>query len=220
MVATEDGALRERLVGGTPASYADGVTTEGAEPSARVFMHRNIVITAAHKVSDDLWACYDVIPVLNGQHRRSSLFSLLSATLRFHEYLESRPDDAEWQLRGTIARTAEQDTLLPQATAPSLHGARDPFLGPDSAVFAEEARRLADSARALIALIREDLGRALGPGDYEYVDTVPRNDRSPCGVVRLTTPTIPRAPGRPNSPSITTRWGVSAARPLGEALAA
>lgn len=220
MVAAEDGALRERLVGAATASYAVGVTTEGADRSARVFMPRNVVITAAHTLSDDLWDRYDVVPVLNGRHRLSSLFSLLSATLRFQEYLESRPDDAEWELRGTIARTAEQDTLLPQAAAPSLHGARDPFLGPDSAVFAEEARRLADSARALIALIREDLGRALGPGDYEYVDTVPRHDRSPCGVVRLATPTIPRAPGQPNSPSITTRWGVSAARPLGEAHAA
>ncbi|WJV47113.1 hypothetical protein [Streptomyces flavofungini] len=73
---------------------------------------------------------------------------------------------------------------------------------------------------ALIAPIREDLAKALGPCAYEYADTVPRHDRSPCGVVRLTTPTIPRAPGRPNSPSTTTRWGVSAARPQGEAQAA
>ncbi|MFD0414733.1 hypothetical protein [Streptomyces sp. NPDC127108] len=193
---------------------------EGADRGSGCHVPRNVVITAAHTLADDLWDRYDVLPVLNGQHRLSSLVSLLSATVRFHEYLDNLPDDAEWELRGTIARTAEQDTLLPQATAPSLHGARDPFRGMDGAVFAEEARRLADSARALIALIREDLAKALGPGDYEFVGTVPRHDRSPCGVVRLTTPTIPRAPGRPNSPSITTRWGVSAACPQGEAQAA
>ncbi|MFD9879948.1 hypothetical protein ACFWZT_00600 [Streptomyces alboflavus] len=197
------------------------MTTAGADRGSGYRLSRNVVITAGHTMPDGYWALHDAAFVVrDGQHRVGDLWAVLSATVRFHEYLESLPDESEWQLRGTIARTAEQDTLLPQATAPSLHGARDPFLGPDSAVFAEEERRLADSARALIALIREDLGRALGPGDYEYVDTVPRNDRSPCGVVRLTTPTIPRAPGQPNSPSITTRWGVSAACPPGEAQAA
>lgn len=196
------------------------MTTAGADWRAGYYAPRNVVISSARVLPDDLWIRYDAVRVHNGYQRLSTLLSVLSATVRFHEYLESQPDDAASELRATIARTAEQDTLLPQATAPSLHGACAPFRGADRAVFAEEARRLADSARALIALIREDLAKALGPCDYEYADTVPRHDRSPCGVVRLTTPTIPRAPGQPNSPSITTRWGVSAARPLGEAHAA
>ncbi|WP_405659256.1 hypothetical protein [Streptomyces sp. RK9] len=189
------------------------MTTAGADEGAR------LVIVGVDAYLDGLWERYNVAARVR-HHRLRSLLSVLTDTVRFHEYLESQPDGAASELRATIARTAERDTRLPQATAPSMHGARDPFRMVDSAEFAEEARRLADSMCALIALIRADLAKALVPVDYAYVDTVPRNDRSPCGVVRLTTPTIPRAPGRPNSPSITTRWGVSAARPQGEAQAA
>ncbi|QIB44429.1 hypothetical protein [Streptomyces aureoverticillatus] len=196
------------------------MTTAAADRGSGYYTPRSLVIVGAHGLSDDLWDRYNNAVVLDGQHRVSSLWSVLSASIRLHEYLESRPDGAAWALRATIARTAEKDTLLPQATAPSLHGVGEPFRLTYPAVYAEQARRLADSMSALIALIREDLAKALGPCDYEYVDTVPRHDRSPCGVVRLATPTIPRAPGRPNSPSITTRWGVSAARPPGEAHAA
>ncbi|GHC73167.1 hypothetical protein [Streptomyces flavofungini] len=196
------------------------MTTAGADWRTGFSTPRNVVITSAHVLSDKLWERYNSAVALDGRHRASSLLSVLSATIRFHEYLDSQPDYDEWGLRATIARTAEKDTLLPQATALSLQsaGAPPPLTYP--AMYAEQARRLADSMCALIALIRQDLAKELVPCDYEYVDTVPRHDRSPCGVVRLTTPTIPRAPGRPNSPSISTRWGVSAARPPGEAHAA
>ncbi len=200
MVAAEDGALRERLVGAAPASYADGVTTEGPDRSARHYTPRNVHIVGRQELnSRAAWG---------GGHPVGSPMWYL----HYLGYLQ----EIESALRATLAQAAE-DALRRQATAPTLHGADEPV---HTAAYVEEARRLADALAALITLVRECLAQALGLRDYAYVDTVPRHDRSPCGVVRLTTPTIPRAPGQPNSPSITTRWGVSAARPLGEARAA
>lgn len=117
----------------------------------------------------------------------------------------------------TLLAAAEKDTGRPQATAPSAHGVAAPVRASDPVGFVDEDRRIAAALDALIALCEGDLAQALGLRGYAYVDTVPPHDRSPCGVVRLTTPTIPRAPGHSHSPSITTRWGASAARPVGEA---
>lgn len=56
-------------------------------------------------------------------------------------------------------------------------------------------RRLDRRLKSLIQFARQRLNTLLGFSNYELLDTIPLHETSPCGVIRLASPTVPRAPG-------------------------
>ncbi|MEU1277776.1 hypothetical protein [Streptomyces sp. NPDC005805] len=98
-----------------------------------------------------------------------------------------------------LLASAEKDTGIPGISAPHAPGHPQAEVGSalvEATVRIEQLRLLDAVLAALITLLREQLDLALGNAPGDFAVTPPPHATSPCGVIGLAAPRVPRAPGR------------------------
>ncbi|GHB31419.1 hypothetical protein GCM10010346_63520 [Streptomyces chryseus] len=70
----------------------------------------------------------------------------------------------------------------------------------------ESLERAQALLEALVLGLRRAVENVLGMRHYEYTETVPRHEKSPCGVLRMASPIVPRAPQSACAPAARTAF--------------
>ncbi|MBT2505944.1 hypothetical protein J7I98_08560 [Streptomyces sp. ISL-98] len=110
--------------------------------------------------------------------------------------LAAADDPAAPSLSSTLLAEAEEFTGLPAITSDVAR-----LDEPKQQSHRADAHRIRELQCALTRLdaftswVRDTLAVDAGLRHYQYVDSVPPHESSPCGVVRLRAPLVPRAPG-------------------------
>ncbi|MER6206376.1 hypothetical protein [Streptomyces sp. NPDC001642] len=142
---------------------------------------------------------HGIVVATNGSGKTQAFGSLLSRVLLFSD-AKATVEEAQGQrsaadLAWRLLSSAEKDTRLPSITTPvcgstTIWGS-GPVTAPDELTEASEVAEFC----WLVAV--DLLTRHMASGCYELGSLPPPRESSPCGVIRLSTPRIPRAPGRP-----------------------
>ncbi|MFF8974700.1 hypothetical protein [Streptomyces sp. NPDC014995] len=95
----------------------------------------------------------------------------------------------------SLLRSAEEATRVPSITAPTADSTPVWMAGPLPTL--DELVDAAEAAGRFQLLAVELLHAVLGAGRHGFRSPAPPHESSPCGVIRLAAPLVPRAPGGP-----------------------
>ncbi|WP_306334616.1 hypothetical protein [Streptomyces sp. KL118A] len=128
----------------------------------------------------------------------SSVLDVLHFVLNLSDARDAARAEAEkWPivlLARQLLASAEQDTCLPGITTQTSELSQRRH-GPPATI--EELMRAAEAAARLWLVALALLALALGIRSPRISPSAPRQESAPCGVIRLATPRVPRAPGSP-----------------------
>lgn len=130
----------------------------------------------------------------------SSVLDVLHFVLNLSDARDAARAEAEkWPivlLARQLLASAEQDTCLPGITTQTSELSQRRHNSPATL---EKLMRAAEAAARLwlVALALLALALALGIRSPRVSPSAPRQESAPCGVIRLATPRVPRAPGSP-----------------------
>ncbi|WP_123970174.1 hypothetical protein [Streptomyces sp. TLI_185] len=107
---------------------------------------------------------------------------------------EAREQQHSIEFARSLLRSAENATHLPSITTPTVGST--PIRPADLPLF-DGLDRAAKAAEQFWLLALALLRARLGPVHYGFQPPAPTRQLSPCGVIRLAAPRVPRAPGGP-----------------------
>lgn len=152
---------------------------------------------------------------LSREGRRGKARSLLDATLWLSGAKRALTEaQNQWTASALTRRlllSAEEATGLPAITTPTICVDSAAAVGDGPLLSLGDLTQAAETVEQLWRVALDLLDELVCPRSHEYGPHAPPHESSPCGVIRLAAPLVPRAPGELACSSVLSSLGVLAA---------